>query len=57
VAIDASVLPKSKDSRVAHVRPKGKNSRDTLPTPQGTNLVKKCFWLNSSYLNEIVQNA
>jgi DNA mismatch repair protein MutH len=56
VAIDAYDLPKSTESRVAHVRPKAKNSQDTLPTPQGTNLVKKCFWLNRSYIRDIAKS-
>jgi len=57
VAIDASNLPRSTESRVAHVRPKAKNSQDTIPTPQGTMLVKKCFWLNRSYIGDVVKTA
>ncbi len=57
VATDASDLPKSTESRVAHVRPKAKNSQDTLPTPQGDMLVKKCFWLNRSYIGDVVKTA
>jgi len=56
VAVDASNLPKTRDSRVAHVRPKGRNAADVLPTPQGTNLTKQCFWLNARYIGEIIQN-
>lgn len=54
VAIDARDLPRSAESRVAHVRPKAKNALDTLPTPQGEELIKKCFWLNRSYIASIV---
>jgi hypothetical protein len=57
VAIDASDVPKSTESRVAHVRPKAKNSQDTLLTPQGTELVKKCFWLNRSYIGDVIKTA
>ncbi len=57
VTIDASDVPKSTESRVAHVRPKAKNSQDTLPTPQGTELVKKCFWLNRSYIGDVIKTA
>lgn len=57
VAIDASDLPKSTESRVAHVRPKAKNAQDTLPTPQGTNLIKKCFWLNRSYIGDVIKTS
>jgi DNA mismatch repair protein MutH len=54
VQIDASDLPRTRESRVAHVRPKAANAKDTIPTPQGTMLVKKCFWLNSSYIAEVL---
>lgn len=57
VSIDASDLPKSSESDVAHVRPKAKDSRDTIPTPQGTYLVKKCFWLNRSYLGKVMRSV
>lgn len=57
VAIDASDLPKSTESRVAHVRPKAKNAQDTLPTPQGTELIKKCFWLNRSYIGDVIKTS
>jgi DNA mismatch repair protein MutH len=57
VAIDASDLPKSSESHVAHVRPKAKNAQDTLPTPQGTELVKKCFWLNRKYISRVIQTV
>lgn len=57
VAIDASSLPKSTESRVAHVRPKARNSQDTLPTPQGDMLIKKCFWLNRSYIGDVIKTA
>lgn len=55
VNIDASNLPKSKESRVAHVRPKGRNKADTLPTPQGTQVTKQCFWLNRLYIHDVVK--
>lgn len=55
VAIDAKNLPKSSESRVAHVRPKARDGRDKIPTPQGEMHVKQCFWLNREYIGEIVQ--
>jgi DNA mismatch repair protein MutH len=55
VKIDARNLPKATDNRVAHVRPKGRNKADTLPTPQGTQVTKQCFWLNQSYIHEVVK--
>ena len=56
VQLDARDLPKSSESHVAHVRPKARDSRDTLPTPQGIDLVKKCFWLNREYVFQVVQD-
>jgi DNA mismatch repair protein MutH len=56
VAIDASNLPKESENRVAHVRPHAANKMDTLPTPQGTFEVKKCFWLNRAYIENVVNS-
>ncbi|SDI29709.1 DNA mismatch repair protein MutH [Alteribacillus persepolensis] len=48
----ASDLPSKSDNKfnVAHVRPHGQNKYDTLPTPDGGEEVKKCFWLNNDYI-------
>ena len=46
---------KSSENRCCHVRPHGRDSKDTLPTPQGDMVVKKCFWLNASYLKGEVE--
>jgi DNA mismatch repair protein MutH len=54
VQVDASDLPRITESHVAHVRPKARDGNDTLPTPQGTHRVKQCFWLNASYIKQIV---
>lgn len=54
VKVDATNLPSTKESRVAHVRPKGKNGKDMAPTPQGGMYLKQCFWLNKSYINEVI---
>ena len=54
VSIDASDLPRSSESAVAHVRPKARDGNDKLQTPQGDFQVKKCFWLNKDYLAGVV---
>lgn len=46
----AENLPKKSENSVAHVRPHARNASDTIETPQGSFLVKKCFWLNSDYI-------
>lgn len=56
VAINARILPKSSENRVAHVRPKATNSKDTLLTPQGEQLVKKGFWLNRGYIQAVINS-
>ncbi len=49
-------LPKIKDSYVAHVRPHGKDSTDTITTPQNTQEMKRCFWLNAKYIQQAIKN-
>lgn len=49
-------LPKLKDSHVAHVRPHGKDSTDTIATPQNTQEMKRCFWLNAKYIQQAIEN-
>ena len=48
----ADVSVRSSENRCCHVRPHGRDSRDTRPQPFGPPVVKKCFWLNQSYLQE-----
>ncbi len=54
VGINARDLPKRKESKVAHVRPHATNKKDVDLTPQGEWLVKRCFWLNGSYIAKVV---
>jgi len=48
-------FPKASENEVAHVRPKARNAQDKIMTPQGTLEVKRCFWLNASYISKLVQ--
>lgn len=50
-------LPKSSESRVAHVRPHGKNAADKLSLPDGRMMTKQCFWLNNTYIAEQIKNV
>ena len=45
-------LPRIKESPVLHVRPHAQNAQDTYPTPDGKHAIKKCFWLNASYIKK-----
>lgn len=48
-------LPKMSENHVAHVRPHGANAEDTIETPQGTQEMKRCFWLNAKYIQEVLE--
>lgn len=48
-------LPKMSENRVAHVRPHGKDATDTIITPQGTQEMKRCFWLNAKYIQDAIR--
>lgn len=56
-------FPGSKFNGVCHVRPHAKNSSDVYPLPIAdkktgmTSFTKQCFWLNSSFIEEIINNA
>lgn len=50
-------LPKSTFNRVCHVRPHARNRKDTLPTPHNGDQVKKCFWLDKRYIQDLVANS
>lgn len=47
---------KISDKRICHVRPKGINSFDLMETAFGKMEKKKCYWLNSSYIKEVIKN-
>lgn len=57
-----SNFPGMSFNKVCHVRPHAQNSNDTyeLPVPDKltgmTNFTKQCFWLNSLYIKEIINN-
>jgi DNA mismatch repair protein MutH len=46
---------KISDKRICHVRPKGRDSLDLMETITGSKEKKKCYWLNSSYIREIIE--
>lgn len=53
---DFENMPSQAESRVSHVRPKGQNAEDLMPTPQGNMEKKKCFWLNNTYMRDILRD-
>lgn len=49
-------FPSKSENRVAHVRPKGKNGSDLIPLPNGQLHLRQCFWLNNSYIADVVSD-
>ena len=49
-------LPGMSDNLVAHIRPKAKDSNDTIELPDGQFITKQAYWLNSSYIGEILSD-
>jgi len=51
-----------KDNPVSHVRPHATNALDTYPLPVkdinsgATEYTKQCFWLNASYIREVIDS-
>jgi len=43
------------DNPVGHVRPHANDLRDTKPTPHGTHVMKRSFWLNNDYVLKIAK--
>jgi DNA mismatch repair protein MutH len=54
LAIDPMDLTRKMESKVSHVRPHARNSKDYDESLLPLKVVKRCFWLNSKYLKEIV---
>lgn len=54
VSLEQLPLPPASESRVAHVRPKGQNKQDTQLMPSGSRWGKQCFWLNSTYIGDVI---
>lgn len=50
-------LPKRTESYVAHVRPHARDANDTYALPDGRELTKQCFWLNNSYVEDIIRKT
>lgn len=48
--------PQASETQILHVRPHGRNATDTLPLPNGRRFVKSSFWLNSGFVQALVQH-
>lgn len=54
-AVDCRGFLKISQTSVAHVRPKARNSKDVSLTNQNELLTKQGFWLNASYINQVLE--
>ena len=50
-------LPKISENPILHVRPHARNAQDTYPTLDGKHSIKKCFWLNASYIKKQIESG
>lgn len=55
--VETNNLPKTKFNGIMHVRPKGANGSDKVTLPNGQIITKQCYWLNSSYIANIVSDV
>jgi DNA mismatch repair protein MutH len=56
-SLEIEDMPGTNENPVAHVRPKGKDATDRIPSPKGSMWMKKCFWLNQSYIKAVVDKS
>ncbi|MED1401965.1 Sau3AI family type II restriction endonuclease [Bacillus mycoides] len=52
--VEANNLPKINFNGVAHIRPKARNGSDKVTLPNGQYITKQCYWLNNSYIADII---
>lgn len=53
---DADGLIAQSDDRIIHVRTHGRDANDTDELPNGKQSTKKCFWLNQSYIQKVLES-
>jgi DNA mismatch repair protein MutH len=54
---EAASLTPASETMAIHVRPHGRDSRDTRDAPGAGQIVKKSFWLNRSFVRDILRSA
>ncbi|MFC4799433.1 Sau3AI family type II restriction endonuclease [Neobacillus sp. GCM10023253] len=53
--VETNNLPKIGFNGVTHVRPKGADGSDKVTLPNGQRITKQCYWLNNTYIAEVVK--
>lgn len=55
--INKNNLPGLTENKVMHVRPKAKDSNDKVVLPNGEMITKQGYWLNASFIGEILKDV
>ncbi|SLK35486.1 Type-2 restriction enzyme Sau3AI [Mycobacteroides abscessus subsp. abscessus] len=54
--VEKNNFPKSSFNGVTHIRPKGRDGNDKVQLPNGKFITKQCYWLNNTYVSEIIKD-
>ena len=54
-SLPASEWPKASETQMLHVRPHTSTSRDQVPLPGGGTHVRSSFWLNQTFVQEVLK--
>ncbi|MEW9053442.1 MAG: Sau3AI family type II restriction endonuclease [Neobacillus sp.] len=54
--VETNNLPKIGFNGVTHIRPKGADGSDKVTLPNGQRITKQCFWLNNTFVGEIIEH-
>ena len=50
-------LSKESQTEIIHIRPHGQNSKDRDEDSYGTSVIKQSFWLNKSFMHQLINNS
>lgn len=53
--VETNNLPKIGFNGITHLRPKGTDGKDKTILPNGQKITKQCFWLNNTYIADVVK--
>ncbi|WP_394121842.1 Sau3AI family type II restriction endonuclease [Planococcus donghaensis] len=53
----ANNLPGPRSNGLCHVRPKGRDGDDHTPLPDGQSIAKQAFWIDRTYIGEILKEV
>ncbi len=51
----AARLPTASQTKYIHVRPKARDASDRELAPGGIDVIRRCFWLNQDYVEQIIR--